>query len=299
MPRIGGGEHRGGVGGRRDPDRRAEVAEPARRLDEDHRPGTGERVRAGRTAGASRTRRSRRRSPISGSVEVGRELLGERSACSRSPVTSTISAPNRSACLSAWKPSIRTRSVGGRAGTVAGACLVARLAAAVPEHVVDGGRGRVADARATSSSTACSAQARISTSSGESCSIRVSRSIRPDEVVVEREHAVDAQHVRDEVVGEQRQAVEAGRVGQPGEREVGGGDLGALEERDPVVAVGRDVVPGVPARELAWPAPRRCRSGRRPGTNRPWSRAPADGARSAPSARARRPDRASPRSLPA
>ena len=44
------------------------------------------------------------------------------------------------------------------------------------------------------------------------------------------EHAVAAQHVRDEVVGEDRQAVEVVEFGYAGEREVAGDDLGALVE---------------------------------------------------------------------
>ena len=55
------------------------------------------------------------------------------------------------------------------------------------------------------------------------------------------------QHVRDEVVGEQRQPVEVVAGGEPWQREVGGGDLRALEERDLVAVVGRDVVPGRPS----------------------------------------------------
>ena len=53
-----------------------------------------------------------------------------------------------------------------------------------------------------------------------------------DERVVELEHAVEPEHVRDEVVGEQGQAVEVVAGREAGQREVGGGDLRALEERD-------------------------------------------------------------------
>ena len=52
---------------------------------------------------------------------------------------------------------------------------------------------------------------------------------RGERVVVD-EHAVAAQHVRDEVVGEDRQAVEVVELGDAGEREVVGDDLGALVE---------------------------------------------------------------------
>ena len=41
---------------------------------------------------------------------------------------------------------------------------------------------------------------------------------------------------------------------EAGQREVGGGDLGALEERDARAVVGRDVVPGRPARRASAPS---------------------------------------------
>ncbi len=112
------------------------------------------------------------------------------------------------------------------------------------------------------------------------------------EVVVELEHAVDAQDVRDEVVGEQRQAVEVVRGRDARQREVGGGDLGALEQRHVAARVGRDVA----ARSASWRArsraPRRSRRtvARRPGTSRRRARpARAGGSRRAPSGRARGP----------
>ena len=65
---------------------------------------------------------------------------------------------------------------------------------------------------ATISSTACNAQARISTSSGLPWTIG-SLGLDPrDEPGFEREHAVEPEHVGDEVVGEHRQPVEVGEV---------------------------------------------------------------------------------------
>ena len=106
----------------------------------------------------------------------------------------------------------------------------------------------------TSSSTACSATARISTSSGDPCSSRTPSSMRATRSASKLEHAVDAQDVGDEVVGEQREAVEAGRRAEAREGEVAGGDLGALEERD--------VAAGVRARRRARSASPRASSAR-------------------------------------
>ena len=52
-----------------------------------------------------------------------------------------------------------------------------------------------------------------------------------DERGGEVQHAVEAQHVGDQVVGEHRQPVEVGGARDAGAGEIGGGDLGALEER--------------------------------------------------------------------
>ena len=60
--------------------------------------------------------------------------------------------------------------------------------------------------------------------------------VRRQAVVID-EHAVAAQDVRDEVVGEDRQAVQVFEAGDTGEREVAGGDLGALVE--PAIGVHR------------------------------------------------------------
>ena len=155
---------------------------------------------------------------------------------------------------------------------------------------------------ATSSSTACSAQARISTSSGESCSISSPASMRR-RAGVELEHAVEPQHVRDEVVGEQRQPVEVPAGRDAGQLEVGGGDLGALEERDRLAVVGRDVGHVGQRRERARrarsaePSAERASARKRPPSRpRRARRARSARARTAPSARARGPGRASRRS---
>jgi hypothetical protein len=67
-----------------------------------------------------------------------------------------------------------------------------------------------------------------------------------DERGVEAQDAVEAQDVGDQVVGEERQAVELLELGGAGEREVGGRDLRALEERDLATVVGRAVGEAVP-----------------------------------------------------
>ena len=54
------------------------------------------------------------------------------------------------------------------------------------------------------------------------------------ELVGVHEHAVEAQDVRDEVVGEDRQAVDVRELDDAREMQVVGGDLGALEEADVV-----------------------------------------------------------------
>ena len=52
-----------------------------------------------------------------------------------------------------------------------------------------------------------------------------------DERRLELEHAVDPQHVRDQVVGEQRQRGDIRGRRDALQVQVGGGELGALEER--------------------------------------------------------------------
>ena len=110
--------------------------------------------------------------------------------------------------------------------------LVARRGAAVPEHVVDrgrGGAGRVGLHEQLDGMQRAGPD--LDLLRGVVLDQRAGVDAR-DEVVVELEHAVDAQHVRDEVVGEQGQPVQVVGGGEPGQREVRGGDLGALEERD-------------------------------------------------------------------
>ena len=67
------------------------------------------------------------------------------------------------------------------------------------------------------------------------------------QVWIESQHAVEPKHLGDEVVGEGREPVEAGQIGETGPRHVGGGNLGALEEGDRATLVGRDVGEGAPA----------------------------------------------------
>ena len=78
---------------------------------------------------------------------------------------------------------------------------------------------------------------------------------------VEPEDAVDPQHVGDEVVGEGGEAVEVAELGEPGAGDIGGGDLGALEERDLALFIYGDVGEGLPAGEQV--GERRGRSGGR------------------------------------
>ena len=100
------------------------------------------------------------------------------------------------------------RSVGGAPGAVARArpCSAAPARGARAAESMSASR---APARSAAiSATACTAQARISTSSGEPCSISSPRSIRSSRRGVVAEQPVEAQDVGDEVVGEHRQAVE-------------------------------------------------------------------------------------------
>lgn len=82
---------------------------------------------------------------------------------------------------------------------------------------------------ATINSTACTAQARIAISSGESGTI--SSAVDPGhECGIEAQDPVHAQDVRHEVVREYAQRAEVPPVGDPGTLQVRGGDLGPLEE---------------------------------------------------------------------
>ena len=90
--------------------------------------------------------------------------------------------------------------------------LLPLATAAIPEHLINSRGASSRLGRTTINSTACTAHARISTSSGEPCS---SSSASVDATDCEREHAIDLQHVWDEVVGEHRRPapdVHAGRV---------------------------------------------------------------------------------------
>jgi hypothetical protein len=66
---------------------------------------------------------------------------------------------------------------------------------------------------------------------------------------LEPEDAVDAEDLRDEVVGEGGEAPAVGERGEAGAVDVGGGQLGALEERHPPASVGGDVGEGLPRGE--------------------------------------------------
>ena len=223
----------------------------------------------GRRAVCGRARRAPLRASSPAASRSGASFAASASTSSRSPLTSTISAPKRSACLSAWKPSMRTRSVGGGSGTVAGARLVARLAAAVPEHVVDGGRGR--------GPVGLDQQFDRVQRAGADLDLL-------GRVVLDQLLALDPRAPgRRRSAGRRRCAARAGR----GCRRTASGGRGRSASASPESArsaaaiwarlkngirsspYGRDVVPGVPARELRWPAPRRCRSARSPGTSRP------------------------------
>jgi len=67
-------------------------------------------------------------------------------------------------------------------------------------------------------------------SSAESCS-RSSPTRSREQTLVVGEQAVDAPHVGDEVVGEQREPVEVAKADDLGVGEVGTGELGTLVER--------------------------------------------------------------------
>ena len=176
VPRIAGprGEHRGRVGGRGDPDRRAEIAELAR-LPRGRSPGRAAPAPArGRTAGGARTRRSRRRVPSAATSRSGASCCGERLhlLAIAGDLDDLGAEPQRVLeRVEALDPDeVSRRWCGHGGGGVP--CSAARRR---------GARARCrrrsrscCRAPATSSSTACSAQARISTSSGESCSIRSS-----------------------------------------------------------------------------------------------------------------------------
>ncbi len=71
-----------------------------------------------------------------------------------------------------------------------------------------------------------------------------------DQLRLEPQHAVERQHVRHEVVGEHRKAIQVAERGDAGAGEIGAGDLGALEERDRQAVVGRRVRERLPASEL-------------------------------------------------
>ena len=145
-------------------------------------------------------------------------------------------------------PAANARSVRRRARPVPRPCLVARQPAPVPQHVVDRRRRRVA--------VRGHEQLDGMQRAGPDLDL-LRRAVLeqqalldpPDQALVELEHAVEPQHVRHEVVGEQGQPVHVVRGRDAREVEVRRRDLGALEERDALAFVARDVVPRRPPRE--------------------------------------------------
>src|SRR4051812_20969847 len=98
--------------------------------------------------------------------------------------------------------------------------LVARGGAAVPQHVVHGGGG--GGAVGSDEQLAGVQRARPDLDLLGGVVVQALLAVDAgDEVRVEAQDAVDAQHVGDEVVGEQRQPVEVRGRRQPGQRQVG------------------------------------------------------------------------------
>src|ERR1700685_936344 len=83
-----------------------------------------------------------------------------------------------------------------------------------------------------------------------------------NELWLKRENPVEPQNVRYEVVREHRQPVEVGRRYHACAREVGGGDLCALVERDPLAVVSAHVVEALPGAQPGRKADRRLRMSR-------------------------------------
>src|SRR4051794_8596323 len=108
--------------------------------------------------------------------------------------------------------------------------LVARCGAAVPEDVVDGGGGRVAVGGDQQLDRVQRAGADLDLL-GRVVLDQLLGVDAGDQIGIELEHAVDAQDVWHEVVGEQRERTEIAGGRDAGQREVGGGDLGTLVQR--------------------------------------------------------------------
>ena len=151
---VAAGQHRGGVRGGGDANRRAEVAEVPRGLQEHDRAGSRERVRevearAARDAHDFVAREARGRGERAEAAgEIGRERRGERLEALR--VTGLdledlgAEAQRVLERVESLDPGPRASgsSVGRGRGTVAGVRLVARRGAAAPQHPVEGGGGR-------------------------------------------------------------------------------------------------------------------------------------------------------------
>ena len=154
--------------------------------------------------------RGRRGAPPGAPARPGlRRRLVPKQAGSAACARFAFLSSRRSACGGAGSPCTRAPARGSRA---------ARRAA-----------GRGMPVRWASCSQACTAQARISRSARPCGSSSPRVDVRGQPGVV-AQHAVHAQHVRHEVVGEDRQRVEVAELGQPRQRQVARHDLGALVE---------------------------------------------------------------------
>src|SRR3954466_2597298 len=182
---------------------------------------------------------SRMNSVISG-IRANSELYNSESLTgSRTCLYIDVSSPEVSGSLNT---PIFGGLVLGTARAVARTRLVARLAAAVPEHVVHHCGRRVAVGGDEQLNGVQRARADLDLLRRVVLEQLLRRDPR-DQLGVELEHAVEPQDVRDEVVGEQRQPVQVVRRRESRQRQVGGGDLRALEQRHLEAVIGGHVAP--------------------------------------------------------
>ena len=126
--------------------------------------------------------------------------------------------------------------------------LVARLSAPVPEELVDFGRAAARTVRDEQLD-------RVEGARPDLDLLRravLDQLLRVDpghELRLEAQDSVEAEHVGDEVVGEHRELIEVVHDGDADPRDVGGGDLCALEERDREPVVDRAVGEAIPLPE--------------------------------------------------
>ena len=140
--------------------------------------------------------------------------------------------------------------VRGAARAVARAGLVARLAAAVPEHVVDRRRGACRRGRRPAARPRAARRRGSRPPRASRARSAPPRSIRATRPASKLEDAVEPQHVRDEVVGEQRQAVRGrARARCPTSARSAAAICARLKNGTGDAVVGRDVAPGRPAGE--------------------------------------------------